>query len=461
MNNFAVSMMLLGLGLTLVLSAISVFAYRGPVIAGGTKPWTRFFLVALRLSIGWHFFVEGLEKFNTPTWSSEPYLREATGPLAPLYRRLAGDRLIDKLKLGDDGSFPAALDADWRGYLGTFTSFYELDAQQAEQAKKIAEAAKLITTNWFDKLPYTVEKASEYPPPFMVSMTMPERLKEYKDLQAKVYEIEDVQIPKYGSEAFADLKKAKANLNKWRAELKRDLDKQTLIFKEALRDGVLLPIAKQALPPEYQAKVNLKNSPRTTTTENAKVTATDPIPVLRTIHQELLLKQGDAIKLTSQAKKVFAYAIDSQKGTRDFTDPVPASALGHSSLPVSSWSRLDWSDALVKWGVLLTGICLLLGVLTRTACIAGAVLLLMFFLAMPPLPGWPESPKAEGHYLFINKNIIEMFALLALATTRSGRWVGIDGVLQFLRPKSWRDGDRSDNVDKAVSLGEAPTVAIK
>ena len=46
----------------------------------------------------------------------------------------------------------------------------------------------------------------------------------------------------------------------------------------------------------------------------------------------------------------------------------------------------------------------------------------MFFLAMPPLPGWPESPRAEGHYLYINKNIIEMLALLVLATTASGRW---------------------------------------
>ena len=27
-----------------------------------------------------------------------------------------------------------------------------------------------------------------------------------------------------------------------------------------------------------------------------------------------------------------------------------------------------------------------------------------------------------------------MLALLALATTHSGRWAGLDGVLQFLRP---------------------------
>ncbi len=89
------------------------------------------------------------------------------------------------------------------------------------------------------------------------------------------------------------------------------------------------------------------------------------------------------------------------------------------------------------------------------------LLLLTFFLAMPPLPGWPESPRAEGHYLFINKNIIEMLALLALATTRSGRWVGLDSLLQFLRPQRWQNASPSDNLEKPVSFGEAPTISIK
>ncbi len=373
MNTFAVSMMLLGLALTLVLSCFSIFVLKTPLTsATGPQPWTRFFLVALRLSIGWHFFVEGMDKLNSATWSSEPYLREATGPLAPFYRELAGDRLIDKLTLGEDGSFPAALNDDWQAYLDSFESFYELDSQQKEKAKLYSDMAKTITTNWFEKIPYTVQKPSEYPPPLMVPMTMPERLKEYRVLEAKVYEIEDVRIPKYGSEAFAELKKAKANLSKWRADLKSDLDKQTLIFKETLRDEILLPIAKQALPPEYQAKVNLKNSPRTTTTKDAKVSAADPIPVLRNIYHELTLKQGnDAVKLSPQAAKVFEYAIDTQKGTRDFTDPLPASAVRPFARPMSSWKMLDWSDALVKWGILLTGIFLLLGFLTRTACVVG------------------------------------------------------------------------------------------
>jgi uncharacterized membrane protein YphA (DoxX/SURF4 family) len=100
------------------------------------------------------------------------------------------------------------------------------------------------------------------------------------------------------------------------------------------------------------------------------------------------------------------------------------------------WGRIEWIDFSVKWGLVVIGIALLAGFLTRPACLLGAGLLLMFYLAMPPLPWVPDNPKAEGHYLVINKNIIEMLALLALATTDSGRWLGLDGLLQFLNP--WR-----------------------
>src|SRR2546423_15245979 len=56
----------------------------------GWQSGTRFFLVLLRLSIGWHFLVEGIDKGKNPRWTSEAYLRESIGPLAPEFRALAG-----------------------------------------------------------------------------------------------------------------------------------------------------------------------------------------------------------------------------------------------------------------------------------------------------------------------------------------------------------------------------------
>jgi hypothetical protein len=56
---------------------------------------------------------------------------------------------------------------------------------------------------------------------------------------------------------------------------------------------------------------------------------------------------------------------------------------------------------------------------------------------MPPLPWLPAPPNAEGHYQWINKNIIEGIALLVLASTAVGQWFGADGFLRYLDPRAW------------------------
>ena len=44
----------------------------------------------------------------------------------------------------------------------------------------------------------------------------------------------------------------------------------------------------------------------------------------------------------------------------------------------------------------------------------------MIYLSMPPWPGLPPNPKAEGHYLIVSKNLVELIACLVIATTPSG-----------------------------------------
>lgn len=58
----------------------------------------QFFLVALRILIGWHFFYEGYYKLMLPAWSSEGvplarwtsagYIRAASGPVGRLFQRM-------------------------------------------------------------------------------------------------------------------------------------------------------------------------------------------------------------------------------------------------------------------------------------------------------------------------------------------------------------------------------------
>ena len=89
------------------------------------------------------------------------------------------------------------------------------------------------------------------------------------------------------------------------------------------------------------------------------------------------------------------------------------------------------------------------------ACLAGALLLLSFYLPMIPLPGVPEAVRVEG-YPFVNKNIVELVALLTLATTASGKWAGLDSLFRFLKRKNYRKKDQS--FSRSVAQSISPSV---
>ena len=95
---------------------------------------------------------------------------------------------------------------------------------------------------------------------------------------------------------------------------------------------------------------------------------------------------------------------------------------------------LNWDNAPIHrinqmtiWSLLILGGLLIVGLFTPLAAIAGAGMLMMFYLAMPPFPGVPEAPGPE-HSLIVNKNFIEAVALLAIAFIPTGRWFGLDGL---------------------------------
>ena len=92
-------------------------------------------------------------------------------------------------------------------------------------------------------------------------------------------------------------------------------------------------------------------------------------------------------------------------------------------------TSLDWINLTTMWGLTLVGLALMLGLFTPLAALAGAAYLLNFYLSMPPWPGLPVGPQSEGHYLYVNKNLIEMLACLVLASTPNGLWLGLDALL--------------------------------
>jgi len=102
----------------------------------------------------------------------------------------------------------------------------------------------------------------------------------------------------------------------------------------------------------------------------------------------------------------------------------------------SNPSTLAVVDFLNVWGLILVGLGLMLGGLTRTAAAFGVLMLLMYYIATPPWPGLVYTIPAEGSYLFINKTLIELCALCVTLVFSTGHIVGLDRLVRLARAGS-------------------------
>jgi uncharacterized membrane protein YphA (DoxX/SURF4 family) len=92
-------------------------------------------------------------------------------------------------------------------------------------------------------------------------------------------------------------------------------------------------------------------------------------------------------------------------------------------------TEVERADKITMYGLAICGLCLIVGLFTPIAALGSAAFLFLFYISMPPWPGLPVPPNAEGHYIFVNKNLIELIACLAIASLPTGRWLGIDALL--------------------------------
>ena len=89
---------------------------------------------------------------------------------------------------------------------------------------------------------------------------------------------------------------------------------------------------------------------------------------------------------------------------------------------------LNVVDLLNTWGLIAIGLGLVLGLFTRTAAIAGTLLLALYYLFNPPLIGLTTLAPTEGNYLIVNKNLIEAVMLLLIAVSPAARLYGLDSL---------------------------------
>jgi thiosulfate dehydrogenase [quinone] large subunit len=108
----------------------------------------------------------------------------------------------------------------------------------------------------------------------------------------------------------------------------------------------------------------------------------------------------------------------------------PFAAQFHSL--AASPSMLANSDLITMWLLTIVGACLIAGLFTRLASLAGIAFLLMVYFAAPPWIGYFYTAPSEGSYLIVNKNLIEAAALAVIFFTGSGRHYGLDRILSGL-----------------------------
>jgi uncharacterized membrane protein YphA (DoxX/SURF4 family) len=100
--------------------------------------------------------------------------------------------------------------------------------------------------------------------------------------------------------------------------------------------------------------------------------------------------------------------------------------------PSTSWNPFRWNQMeqinfAVTYGLTAIGLCLMLGFCTPLAALGGAAFMCFVVMTQPAFPGiYPPDPAVVGHALLVNKDFVEMLALLVVAATAAGRWGGLD-----------------------------------
>lgn len=122
--------------------------------------------------------------------------------------------------------------------------------------------------------------------------------------------------------------------------------------------------------------------------------------------------------------------------------------------PVFSWMSQSTVltgivDFMNIWGLILVGLGLMLGLLTRWASVGGVVMLFFYFVAYPPIPGYTVGVPVEGSYLWVNKTLIEFFVLTAFIFISSDNHFGIDRIY-----RRWKEAEARKPVPEPPSSPE-------
>ncbi len=427
------------------------------------------FLVLLRIAIGWQFLYEGLWKYDTldtaQPWSSEGYLKNAQGPLREHFRAMTGDP--DDLNWLDYEFMSGKWD-DWRR---RFVDHYGLDDDQQKKLATMLDGPELhsadvgqvpesagtalkshakVVTHDTEKGRLTVKADEPLLPSEAAALKAAVPVTKtatgqyvrtgddglpLQDSNAQPVAADPVDQKFYQAiERLSDLCGRLSYRRRLRASLAGDPD----------RVGV---IAQLKPPDRYEPVMGMGTAADESAGRERQVLRYGEIQQ----YKDELAAYDSALKLSQQTHLDYHAQHAERLGQKvqalrsRLVGPVRAleTDLKREALKLLTKDQLArgpippvqtqlWKvDQLTIWGLTGLGLLLIVGFCTRLAALAGAALLVLFYLPFPPWPGVPQPPGPE-HSFVINKNVIEALALLGIAALPTGSWFGLDGVFRWM-----------------------------
>ena len=406
-------------------------------------------LVVLRISIGWHLFYEGLWKLstqNTPTpWTAEGYLKNSTGPLRTTFRKMTGDE-NDLKWLNYE-----AMSAKWDAWRDRFAAHYALDETQLAELNQLLEgtergyraSVELPPDFNFDEIVKSAgvsKEAIKYDAKAK-EFVVDSKLHLLPSEQAKLLDgIKDDPVKNENPELFAKLTKAINDVAKRASKLSYRERLMAMLQGDPDRVGIIQKAKKEgdlALVVTVGEVENYQDLAKRYEDNYAKAKTKYQWDHLERQWAELQQKRRSLVgPVQSLEKDLFEDAGKLLNSSQLAKGPVAE--------PVTEMSRINFRT---MWGLTILGLLLMAGLLTRVSALGGAFLLLMFYMAMPPWPGVQEIPSIE-HNLIVNKVLVEMLVLLAIAALPSGKWFGMDAIVSVLTHRRKRNVNSNRPAEK-------------
>tara|TARA_R110002111_G_scaffold260623_1_gene332128 strand:+ start:29536 stop:30768 length:1233 start_codon:yes stop_codon:yes gene_type:complete len=382
------------------------------------------FIVVLRLCIGWQLLYEGLWKIETLStnrpWTAAGYLNNAQGPLRDHFRSMTGDP--------DDLNW---LDADkvkakWLAWEQRFLNHYP----------NLTDAQKSKLHQMVNGSPSFAAELSALPPDVKIGGSLGNVVKYDEKRKRLIVDGEQHLTPAEKQRLQSMVPVKKGPNGKLIGGTKLDQEFYTAVDQAYARSARLSYIEKMQASlrgnPELSGQINVKQEG---TIDGKRIGKIEQYKVSLERYEQKLVQADQQFKV-DHLNKLWA---DIQQMKASLVNPIRAledemeteanelltpEQFAAGPIPHED-TQIHRVNMMTIASLTILGILLLVGFGTRIAAVAAAGMLLSFYMVMPPWPGVPEAPGPE-HSFIVNKNLIEVIALLTIATLPTGTWFGID-----------------------------------